>query len=133
MRKQFKKVEMHDGPSQSVEVGPNCPDSDGDEYAEQYNANQDFAIFAHKDQAVGGIMNLQEKQNIAEDIINQSIDSETSEDKANRNLQKLKQRLSKLEAETYDLKVEQPTLPKINRGRGQMPEDVEMQSLESDL
>jgi len=91
MRKQFKKIEMNDGPSMDANVAPEVegPDSDG-EYAEQYNANQDFAIFAHKNQAVGGVMNLQEKQNIAEDIINQSVDSETSDAKANRNLEKLK-------------------------------------------
>ena len=76
-------------------------------------------------------MNLQEKQNIAEDIINQSVDSETSDDKANRNLQRLKERLNKLEEETYDLKVEQPKLPAINQPRNNMPEDVEMMSLEN--
>jgi len=42
---------------------------------DQYNANQDFAIFAHKNQAVGGVMNLQEKQNIAENILDQSVES----------------------------------------------------------
>ena len=34
-----------------------------DEYEEQYNANDDFAIFQVGDNAVGGLMNLQQKQN----------------------------------------------------------------------
>ena len=54
-------------------------------------------------------MSLAEKQNIAENIIDQSIDSETSDDKASRNLRKLRERLDKLEKETLDMKVEQPS------------------------
>jgi len=34
-----------------------------DEYEEQYNANHDFAIFEVDNDAVGGMMNLQQKQN----------------------------------------------------------------------
>ena len=34
-----------------------------DEYEEQYNANHDFAIFQVGNNAVGGLMNLQQKQN----------------------------------------------------------------------
>jgi len=41
--------------------------------------------------------------------------------------------LNKLELETYDLKVEAPTLPPISGGNNNMPEDVELQSLEGDL
>ena len=40
---------------------------------EQYDANKDFAVFATKDQTVGGHMDLQEKQNIAENIIDQKV------------------------------------------------------------
>jgi len=82
---------------------------------DQYNANQDFAIFAHKNQAVGGVMNLQEKQNIADNIHNQSVESSDADEKASRNLKKLKERLSKLEEETYDLTIEKPSsLPAIS-------------------
>lgn len=34
-----------------------------DEYEDQYNANHDFAIFQADNDAVGGLMNLQQKQN----------------------------------------------------------------------
>ena len=77
-------------------------------------------------------MSLAEKQNIAEDIINQSVDSETSDDKASRNLKKLKERLDKLEKETLDMHIEHPSPsahPPID-GQNKLPEDVEMQSLE---
>jgi len=59
------------GPDGIVNPSPGQPD----QYEEQYNANQDFAIFQHKDQAVGGIMSLQEKQNLAENVLDESIDS----------------------------------------------------------
>lgn len=36
------------------------------EYESQYDANHDFAIFATKDQALGGFLGLKEKQNIIE-------------------------------------------------------------------
>lgn len=36
------------------------------EYESQYDANHDFAIFATKDQALGGFLGLKEKQNIVE-------------------------------------------------------------------
>ena len=38
-------------------------DASVDEYAEQYNANHDFAIFQGNNDAVGGLMTLQQKQN----------------------------------------------------------------------
>ena len=77
-------------------MGAENQESFDENYPEQYNANQDFAIFAHKNQAVGGLMSLAEKQNIAEDIIDQRIDSETSmtkDDKAIKNLQEMLERL----------------------------------------
>jgi len=37
-----------------------------EEYEEQYNANHDFAIFQTGNQTVGGLMNLQQKQNQAD-------------------------------------------------------------------
>jgi len=62
-RGEFQKVEMvnvdsHEqelrGPNGSIDPSPGQPD----QYEEQYNANQDFAIFQPKDQTVGGIMSL---------------------------------------------------------------------------
>ena len=41
-----------------LNVGP-----DVNEYEEQYNANHDFAIFQGNNDAVGGLMTLQQKQN----------------------------------------------------------------------
>lgn len=66
-------------------------------------------------------MNLQEKQNIADNIHNQSVESSDADEKASRNLKKLKERLSKLEEETYDLTIEKPSsLPAIS-GASQSP------------
>lgn len=46
------------------------------EYESQYDANHDFAIFATKDQALGGFLGLKEKQNIVEkDEIRSSVAS----------------------------------------------------------
>jgi len=42
------------------------PVDDVGQYEEQYNANHDFAIFHVGNQAVGGLMNLQQKQNQAD-------------------------------------------------------------------
>ena len=39
-------------------------DTNKQAYEEQYDANHDFAIFANKDKAVGGFLDLKEKQNI---------------------------------------------------------------------
>jgi len=39
--------------SNPINIGPNSG-----QYEEQYNANQDFAIFQPKDKTVGGIMSL---------------------------------------------------------------------------
>ena len=49
-RKQFQKIEQADENSIDAGVinGPSGPDTEGNDYLEQYNANQDFAIFAHK-------------------------------------------------------------------------------------
>jgi len=46
-----------------VAVGPT-------EYEEQYNANHDFAIFKVGNNKVGGLMDIKEKQNIADSIDN---------------------------------------------------------------
>merc|ERR1712127_339976 len=45
------------------------------EYADQYDPNQDFAIFQVGNGATGGVMNMQEKMNVA-DNVNESSDEE---------------------------------------------------------
>lgn len=45
------------------------------EYAEQYDPNQDFGIFQTSNAATGGVMTMQEKMNIA-DNVNSSSDEE---------------------------------------------------------
>lgn len=45
------------------------------EYADQYDPNQDFAIFQVGNGATGGVMNLQEKMNVA-DNLNESSEEE---------------------------------------------------------
>ena len=42
------------------------------EYAEQYDPNQDFAIFAVGNKATGGVMTMQEKMNVADNVNNSS-------------------------------------------------------------
>ena len=129
-RGEFQKVEMvnvdsHEhslrGP-EGVEVGP-----EANQYEEQYNAKQDFAIFQPKDQTVGGIMSLQEKQNIAENVLDESIDSQLNE-KAEEKLTKLMARLNKLEKETSQL--DDPVIAKGQKDNN-MPEDEEMEDLEN--
>jgi len=77
-----------------INIGPNSG-----QYEEQYNANQDFAIFQPKDKTVGGIMSLQEKQNIAENVMDNSVDEDLNE-RAEEKLSKLMERLNRLEKET---------------------------------
>jgi len=57
-----------------------------EEYESQYDANHDFAIFATKDQALGGFLGLREKQNIVErdEVASQYVDSEA--DKSRRSM-----------------------------------------------
>jgi len=47
-----------------------------DEYTEQYNANHDFAIFQPNDKKVGGLMSVKEKQNIADSVGSDSLQSD---------------------------------------------------------
>lgn len=47
-----------------------------DEYSEQYNANHDFAIFQVANAKVGGLMDLKEKQNIADSVDQNSLESD---------------------------------------------------------
>jgi hypothetical protein len=44
-----------------------------EEYKQQYNANEDFAIFQTKNDAVGGVMGLQQKLNLADSITEKSV------------------------------------------------------------
>merc|ERR1712070_1286535 len=44
---------------------------------EQYNANADFAIFHVGDKAVGGLMGLAEKMNMADSIADKSLDTQS--------------------------------------------------------
>lgn len=48
-----------------------------DEYENQYDPNNDFAIFNVGNQAMGGVQNLQEKMNLAD--VNQSSSDEEEE------------------------------------------------------
>lgn len=107
-----------------VNAGPGVP---GNAYEEQYNANQDFAIFQPKDQTVGGIMNLQEKQNLAENVLDESVESQLNE-KAEEKLSKLMARLNKLEKETN--KIDEPA-SKTKNQRNDLPEDEEMDDIDN--
>ena len=52
------------------------------EYGDQYNANNDFAIFQANNPRLGGLMNLQMKQNQADCVADKSmscIDSQATE------------------------------------------------------
>jgi hypothetical protein len=46
------------------------------EYAEQYDPNQDFGIFQVSNGATGGVMSMQEKMNIADNVNNNSSSDE---------------------------------------------------------
>lgn len=46
------------------------------EYADQYDPNQDFAIFQVGNKATGGVMTMQEKMNVAENVINNNSSDE---------------------------------------------------------
>jgi hypothetical protein len=48
-----------------------------EQYQEQYNANADFAIFHVGDKAVGGLMGLAEKMNMADSIADKSLDTQS--------------------------------------------------------
>lgn len=46
------------------------------EYADQYDPNQDFAIFQVGNKTTGGVMTMQEKMNVAENVINNNSSDE---------------------------------------------------------
>lgn len=48
------------------------------EYCDQYDPNQDFAIFQVGSNGQGGVMNLQEKMNVADNVNNSSDEEETA-------------------------------------------------------
>ena len=50
-----------------------------EEYKEQYNANHDFAIFKPNDHAVGGIMGLEQKMNLADSFTEKSVGNQSEE------------------------------------------------------
>lgn len=50
--------------------------SDMKHYQEQYDPNQDFAIFAAKDKKTGGFIGLKEKMNLADQQSEKSMDSD---------------------------------------------------------
>ena len=58
------------GDSVSIEVGV-VP-----QYADQYDPNQDFAIFQVGNKTTGGVMTMQEKMNVAENVINNNSSDE---------------------------------------------------------
>lgn len=49
-------IDSMEEPANAINIGVDA--GPGNHYEEQYNANQDFAIFQPKDQTVGGIMSL---------------------------------------------------------------------------
>lgn len=52
------------------------------EYCDQYDPNQDFAIFQVGNGATGGVMNLQEKMNVADNVNNSSDEDDTAAPKS---------------------------------------------------
>ena len=75
------------------------------QFGEQYDPNQDFAIFASKNKEVGGHINLREKMNLADNKSEQSeqssIDIEERERALKFNMQQRKIQRSK-EVKTSD-------------------------------
>lgn len=47
-----------------------------EEYGQQYDPNNDFAIFGIGDKTKGGIQNLKEKMNLADIVENEELSSE---------------------------------------------------------
>jgi len=48
------------------------------EYIDQYDPNQDFAIFQVGNKATGGVMTMQEKMNVADNVNNSSDEDDTA-------------------------------------------------------
>ena len=46
------------------------------EYGDQYDPNQDFAIFQVGNKTTGGVMTMQEKMNVAENVVNDNSSDE---------------------------------------------------------
>ena len=95
--------------------------------AEQYDANRDFAVFANKDQTVGGHMDLKEKQNIAENIIDQKVNTPSI---SVEEPQKVKDFLQDIQQTEVSEKQEKSLFPEIKPQKVQnvnnMPEDIEI-------
>mmetsp|Transcript_713 Transcript_713/g.1316 ORF Transcript_713/g.1316 Transcript_713/m.1316 type:complete len:86 (-) Transcript_713:242-499(-) len=51
---------------------------EGDDYQQQYDPNQDFAVFGVGSGATGGIQNLQEKINLGDNVIQSSEGKEST-------------------------------------------------------
>lgn len=51
-----------------------------EEYAVQYDPNNDFAIFGVGDQTRGGVQSLKEKMNLADDVDKENEDSSSEDD-----------------------------------------------------
>lgn len=51
-----------------------------EEYAVQYDPNNDFAIFGIGDQTRGGVQSLKEKMNLADDVDKENEDSSSEDD-----------------------------------------------------
>ena len=47
-----------------------------EEYSQQYDPNNDFAIFGIGDKTKGGIQNMKEKMNLADVVENEEISSD---------------------------------------------------------
>lgn len=116
------------------------------QYGQQYNANEDFAIFAVGDKTVGGILDLKEKMNIADSVKGKDSDAssndarfaskgiiEASKSKSRKQLEeeiakdqnrKLKQKKMKREAKQQD----QRNLNEMSQERrAGLPDDQEME------
>ena len=96
------------------------------EYQEQYNANHDFAIFQVGNDAVGGLMNLQQKQNQA-DIDAKSLNTSQNDTYRSMPDQSHEASLNKVDVEPELVLPSIHQKPAPNVG---LPEDQEFQELD---